>query len=244
MSQLKEIVPIAMALLIATIVPAYAQQTTPPAPQEEKEPGWWLPGELTGGAALTNNYVFRGITQSDDDPAIQGSLNYTLDTGFAGTSVYGGLWGSNVDFNDGDGAHVELDWTFGLGGEILDSGVNYTLGGIYYSYPSFQGGVNYAPDFFNGSGDAWDPNGGVKIGIPIPDQLFTLTLEGYTGHQWVDDNARFGADDYQDWKLGLSVGIKMLTLSAYYTDTNLSKSDCGGTGNCGPRAVLALGATF
>ena len=32
----------------------------------------------------------------------------------------------------------------------------------------------------------------------------------------------------------MSVGIKMLTLSAYYTDTNLSKSDCGGTGNCGP----------
>ena len=45
-------------------------------------------------------------------------------------------------------------------------------------------------------------------------------------------------------KLGLSVGIKMLTLSAYYTDTNLGKSDCGGTGNCGPRAVFALGATF
>ena len=266
MSQLKEIVPIAMALLIATIVPAYAQQTTPPAPQEEKEPGWWLPGELTGGAALTNNYVFRGITQSDDDPAIQGSLNYTLETGFAGTSVYGGVWGSNVDFNDGDGAHVELDWTFGLGGEILDSGVNYTLGGIYYSYPSrseynywevapaltyaplewltFQGGVTYSPDFFNSSGDAWYPNGGVKVGIPIPDQLFTLTLEGYTGHQWVEDNGRFGADDYQDWKLGLSVGIKMLTLSAYYTDTNLGNSDCGGTGNCGPRAVLALGATF
>lgn len=266
MSHVKELLPIAMALFIGSIVPAYAQQTTPPAPQEEKEPGWWLPGEFTGGAALTNNYVFRGITQSDDDPAIQGSLNYTLDTGFAGTSVYGGVWGSNVDFNDGDGAHVELDWTFGLGGEILDSGVNYTLGGIYYSYPSrseynywevapaltyaplewltFQGGVNYSPDFFNGSGDAWYPNGGVKIGIPIPDQLFILTLEGYTGHQWVDDNARFGADDYQDWKLGLSVGIKMLTLSAYYTDTNLGNSDCGGTGNCGPRAVLALGATF
>ncbi len=95
-----------------------------------------MPGEFTGGVALTNNYIFRGITQSDDDPAIQGNLNYALETGFAGTSVYGGVWGSNVDFNDGDGAHVELDWSFGLSGEILDSGVKYTLGGIYYSYPS------------------------------------------------------------------------------------------------------------
>ena len=68
----------------------------------------------------------------DDDPAIR-AASIIPDTGFAGTSVYGGVWGSNVDFSDGDGAHVELDWTFGIGGEILDSGVNYTLGGIYYS---------------------------------------------------------------------------------------------------------------
>jgi hypothetical protein len=36
----------------------------------------------------------------------------------------------------------------------------------------------------------------------------------------------------------------MITLGAYYTDTSLNKSDCGGTGNCGPRALLVLGATF
>jgi uncharacterized protein (TIGR02001 family) len=262
----KRILPIAVALLTAVIAsPTFAQYAAPQQ-AEEKKPGWWLPGEFTGGVALTNNYIFRGITQSDDDAAIQGNLNYALETGFAGTSVYGGVWGSNVDFNDGDGAHVELDWSFGLSGEILDSGVKYTMGGIYYSYPSrseynywevaptlayaplewltVQGGLNYSPDYFNGSGNGWYPNGGVKVGIPIPENWFTLTLEGYTGHQWIEHNDRFGADDYQDWKLGLSVGIKMLTLSAYYTDTNLSKGDCGGTGNCGPRAVLALGATF
>jgi uncharacterized protein (TIGR02001 family) len=259
MIKTKQMLPIVVALLAVAASPTRAQE-------EEKEPGWWLPGEFTGGVSVTNNYVFRGITQTDDDPAIQGTINYTLDTGIAGTSVYAGVWGSNVDFNDGDGAHVELDWTFGLTGEILDTGLGWTLGGIYYHYPAASGdnywevapalsyspfdwitvlaGLNYSPDFFNGSGEAWYPNGGVKVGIPIPENLFTLTLEGYTGHQWVDNNARFGADDYQDWKLGLSVGITMITLSAYYTDTNLDKSECSGTNNCDARAVLALGATF
>jgi uncharacterized protein (TIGR02001 family) len=243
---------------VAVAPPAFAE--------EEKEPGWWIPGEFTGGVSLTNNYVFRGITQTDDDPAIQGNINYTLDTGFEGVKVFGGVWGSNVDFNDGDGAHVELDWSFGLMGDVGDTGLSYSLAGIYYQYPA-QGDYNYwevapgltympldwltlvgqyfySPDFFNGTGAANYLAGGVKVGIPIPDNWFTLTLEGYTGHQWIDDNTKFGTDDYQDWKLGLSVGIKNITLSAYYTDTDLDKRNCGGTNNCDARAVLALSATF
>jgi len=255
----KFLLPVAVAMLAAA-QPAFAEEP------EAEEPGWWIPGKFSGTVALTNNYIFRGITQSDDDPALQGSINYAYDTGFHGLGLYGGVWGSNVDFNDGDNAHVELDWSFGLSGVIGETGINWTLGGVYYQYPGAQaynyweivptvsyapvdwvtlvGGLAYSPDNFNGTGEAYYPNGGVKVGIPIPNNLFTLTLEGYTGHQWIDDETKFGAKDYQDWKLGLSVGVKMLTLSAYYTDTSLDKSDCGGTGNCGPRAVLALSAAF
>ena len=259
MINMKRVLSLA-ALLATAALPALAQE-------EAVDAGWWLPGAFTGGVSLTNNYVFRGITQSDDDAALQGNILYTLDTGVAGTSVYGGVWGSNVNFHDGNGAQLELDWSFGLSGTIGETGVGYTLGGIYYNYPgqgdynywevaptlsyaplewlTLVGGVNYSPDNFNGTGQAWYPNAGVKIGIPIPKNWVTLTLEGYTGHQWVDKNNRFGADDYQDWRLGLSVGIKKnITLSAYYTDTSLDKHDCAGTNNCDARAVLAIGATF
>lgn len=259
MIKCKHLLPVALASL-AVIPPAFAQE-------EENELGWWVPGEFSGGVSLTNNYIFRGITQSDDNPAIQGNINYTYDTGFEGISVFGGVWGSNVDFDDGDGAQLELDWSFGLTGEIADTGVGYTLAGIYYQYPG-QGdynywefapsltyspldwlgtviNFNYSPDNFNGTGNAYYVNGGVQIEIPIPKNYFSLTLEGYTGHQWIESNSKFGAEDYQDWKLGLSVGLtKNISLSAYYTDTSLNKGDCGGTGNCGPRAVLALGASF
>jgi uncharacterized protein (TIGR02001 family) len=264
MTRTKQILPIAVALLAAAATPVLADEA------EEKEPGWWLPGEFNGSASVTNNYVFRGITQTDDNPAIQGSIGYALDTGFEGISAYGSVWGSNIDFNDGDHAQVELDWSFGFTGEIADTGLGWTLGAIYYTYPGARSnsnfdywefapalsynpidpltltfGLNYSPDYFAASGDGYYLNGGAKYDIPIPDNWFTLALAGYTGHQWIEHNNNFGTDDYQDWKLGLEVGIKSITLGAYYTDTNLNKNNCfGGSGDCGPRAVLSLTAAF
>jgi uncharacterized protein (TIGR02001 family) len=264
----KRILQIAVALLATAASPAFAEE-------QEKEPGWWLPGEFTGTVSLNNDYIFRGISQTDHNPALQGSINYTLETGILGTSVYGGVWGSNLDFNDdaannNHGGHLELDWTFGFTGNILDTGIGYTLGAIYYNYPgakhglsydywefapalnyavndwlSLTGGLNYSPDFFAGSGTGYYPNGGVTVKIPVPDNWFALSVFGLTGHQWIEHNSKFGADDYQDWKLGVTVGIKNITLTAAYTDTNLDKHECfGGTNLCEARALLSLGAAF
>jgi uncharacterized protein (TIGR02001 family) len=271
MINVKPILPIAVALLAAIAQPALAEE----APAAAEQPGSWFPGTFTGTVALNNDYIFRGISQTDHNPAIQGSINYTLDTGFYGTSVYGGVWGSNLDFNDDQannnhGAHLELDWTFGFTGNILDTGIGYTLGAIYYDYPgarnglsynywefapaltyavndwlSLNGGLNYSPDYFGGSGEGFYPNGGVTVKIPVPNNWFALSAFGMTGHQWIEHNSKFGTDDYQDWKLGLTVGIKNITLTAAYTDTSLDKHECfGGTNLCGARALLSLGAAF
>ena len=129
--------------LLLPLALAVATAAGPAVAADEEEPGSWLPGEFSGSVALTSNYMFRGISQTDNEPAIQGSINYTVDTGLLGTSVYGGVWGSNVDFKDGDQATVELDWSFGLTGEIGDTGIGWTLGGIYYNYPGARGSLNY-----------------------------------------------------------------------------------------------------
>ena len=144
MIDVKRMLPIAVALLAAAGQPVLAEE----APAATEQPGSWFPGTFTGTVALTNDYIFRGISQTDHNPAIQGSINYTLDTGFYGTSVYGGVWGSNLDFNDdaatnNNGAHLELDWTFGFTGNILDTGIGYTLGAIYYNYPGARNGLSY-----------------------------------------------------------------------------------------------------
>ena len=88
------------------------------------------------GLAGTSDYVFRGFSQTDRDPTIQGSI----DIGYG--IFYAGVWGSGLDFGPpssgfGEDAQVELDWYGGikpswnspLGKMDLDFGV------IYYNYP-------------------------------------------------------------------------------------------------------------
>ena len=53
--------------------------------------------ELSATVTATTDYDFRGITQTAQDPAIQGSIDLATDPGF-----YAGVWASNVDFGPGD----------------------------------------------------------------------------------------------------------------------------------------------
>ena len=75
----------------------------------------------------TSNYIWRGVTQTDDQAAVQGGLDYETDIG-----LYAGTWMSNVNFDGTRG--FELDLYGGYGGEF--QGFNYDVGLIYYVYPS------------------------------------------------------------------------------------------------------------
>ena len=76
-------------LLAATTAPALAQDTAPPKPFT-----------LTGNVTLTSDYRFRGLTQSDGDGAIQGTLNLNHSSG-----LYVGTFVSTID---GDGSTPAL----------------------------------------------------------------------------------------------------------------------------------------
>lgn len=217
-----------------------------------------FPGSLTGSAALTTEYVFRGISQTDEDPAVQASLDYAVDI-FENGSLYLGIWGSNVDFNDGDEAHVEIDLYGGIKGKL--DGFAWDLGLIYYAYPgadnrldydfvegkaslghdfgfaSLTGTIFYSPDFFAGSDDAVYLLG--QLAVPLPHDF---ALSAQIGHQWVSDNDRFGLPDYLTWGIGLSWTIKGITLAASYFDTDISGSRCEQI--CDARAVVSVSASF
>ncbi len=47
---------------------------------------------LGGTAALTTDYIFRGVSNTDENPAVQASF----DAGYG--IFYAGIWGSNTDF--------------------------------------------------------------------------------------------------------------------------------------------------
>ena len=58
--------------------------------------------DLAFGAAITSNYISRGITQSDDNPAFQAYMEASYGI------FYAGLWGSTVDFGDDNKAEIDI----------------------------------------------------------------------------------------------------------------------------------------
>ena len=83
---------------------------------------------FTGNAALATDYIFRGISQTGKEPAVSAGFNYGHTSG-----IFLGVWGSNVDFNDGGQAHLEFDVFGGIRREYR--GVTWELGVIHYAYP-------------------------------------------------------------------------------------------------------------
>ena len=83
--------------------------------------------ELSANASITNNYLWRGLTQSVNLPATQGGIDYSADNGF-----YVGTWISNVEYDAGDAFSYEHDVYFGYSGEA--GGIGYDGGYLYFNY--------------------------------------------------------------------------------------------------------------
>ena len=88
---------------------------------------------VSANVAFASDYVWRGMTQSDG-PAIQGGFDFEDESGF-----YAGIWGSNVNFNDGAGS--ELDYYAGYGFSLGDIAVD--IGYIAFDYPENQTGLDF-----------------------------------------------------------------------------------------------------
>lgn len=88
--------------------------------------------ELTANASVTSNYLWRGLTQSINEAAIQGGVDYASESGF-----YAGTWTSNVSYDSDDAYSYEHDMYFGFAGEA--SGVSYDVGYLYYNYDENAG---------------------------------------------------------------------------------------------------------
>ena len=90
---------------------------------------------VTYNMALHSEYIFRGYTQTHNDPALSGGVDYEHSSGF-----YLGTWLSNVswirDNSASDGGHtLEIDVYGGYAGEIGDTGIGYDIGALQYFYP-------------------------------------------------------------------------------------------------------------
>ncbi|MEY8212878.1 MAG: TorF family putative porin [Colwellia sp.] len=98
---------------------------------------------LSGNAAATSNYLWRGVEQSAGDSAISGGIDYAADSGF-----YVGTWASSLG-----GDSYELDLYAGFGGELSDN-ISYDVGFIYYAYPDAEGDADFSEVYGSVSFDA------------------------------------------------------------------------------------------
>lgn len=209
-----------------------------------------IPGELSANVGLFSEYNFRGIDQNDESPALQGGFDYSHDSGF-----YAGVWGSNVDFNDGDEANLELDFYSGVSGEV--SGVSWDLGGIYYYYPgadssldydffevagalgydfgaaAVSGSLNYSPEFFGETGDAYYY--AANVDVPLP---YDLTASAHIGYQDIDEG-----NDYTDYSLGLGYSYAGFDFTVSYINTDLDEPEECADG-CDDRIVFGISKSF
>lgn len=187
---------------------------------------------LSANVGLTSNYLWRGVSQTDDKPAVSGGIDYAMDSGW-----YAGAWVSNVDF--GDDASHEFDWYFGYGGE-LGNGLSYDLGYIYYAYPdsaesdssneydfaevhtslsfsNFTLGANYGVN--NDDGAEW-ADGALYVSLDAEFEVADgLSLAFHAGSYRFKD--AFDAGNYSDYGFSLSKNNFTLGLS----DTNMDNDD-------------------
>jgi uncharacterized protein (TIGR02001 family) len=94
---------------------------------------------VTGNFGITSDYRFRGLQQTDGDPAFQGGFDLAHSSG-----LYVGTWGSNVSsWAAGPGASTKLEIDLYGGYKTEVAGVGVDVGAIAYMYPgSSTGGTN------------------------------------------------------------------------------------------------------
>ena len=124
-----------LALAISALVGgAFAQSAPAPAPAPAPEPS-----PITANVTVVNDYRYRGISQSNFRPAIQGGFDYAHESGF-----YIGNWNSSISWI-GDGytslnpqpsAPIEMDFYAGFKKELIAPGFASDFGILQYYYPT------------------------------------------------------------------------------------------------------------
>ncbi|MGE3228523.1 MAG: TorF family putative porin [Hyphomicrobium sp.] len=209
---------------------------------------------LTGGAlaeeftwsvnaAGTSDYVFRGVSQSDEDPAFQAGIDASYGI------VYAGIWGSSVDSEFIGGSPAEVDLYAGvkpvLGPATFDFGV------IYYWYPGeenqpleqdyveLKAGVSgtFIPNLSTGFNLYWTDDGTLEsgeyfvyegnAGYTLPAVgIFTPSISGVLGYL---DHQEDDTLSYTYWNAGISLAVEKFTLDFRYWDTDTTVA--GPSGN-------------
>jgi uncharacterized protein (TIGR02001 family) len=202
--------------------------TAAPAVAEDREFGWSI---TLGG---TSDYVFRGLSFSNEDPAAQGSIDFSYGI------FYAGAWGSNLDGLSGP---WELDLYAGV--KPVWGPVTFDFGVIGYLYPAssqvledeyieLKAGASmelvknlsgYVTYYYQIENDGLIATvntfeGGLSYSLPQVG-IFEPSISGLVGTSINEDTA-LADDDYVYWNAGLSLTVEKFTMDFRYWDTDIN----------------------
>jgi uncharacterized protein (TIGR02001 family) len=225
---MKTIQKTALALAVSGLFATAAfAQTAPSAEAPEASP-------ITANVTLVSDYRFRGISQSNMKPAIQGGFDYAHESG-----LYIGNWNSSIswigDLNPGVSAPIEMNFYGGLKKEFIAPGFVSDIGVLQYAYPS-TGNLTYVnpntTELYAAQNFTFGPvTGYLKFSYSVsntfgnanssgsyyPDLtvnydtgIWGLALNAHLGYQYIAGTPTGSATSnsslysYTDWKLGVT----------------------------------------
>ncbi len=184
---------------------------------------------LSYNVGIASDYVFRGVSQTQEDPQVFGGVDLGYGVGYAG------VWASNVDFGTDDPT-VEVDFYAGIKPTVGD--VSMDFGVLYYGYSkdkglnpgkysytelkaavskpiakaTIGGAVYFSPEWPGDLGSATYVE--VNGSYPLTDKF---SLSGALGKQAIEDSA-----NYTTWNLGVAYALNdKLSLDLRYWDTDV-----------------------
>lgn len=228
----------------------YVGAGTAAAAEESTESGPLAIQNFSSTIYITTDYVFRGISFSDDDAALQGSIDWAYNGFFAG------VWGSSINGADYD---QEFDYYGGYSNSW--NGIDYTIMPIYYHFPASDdpfGGLendqfevwvtlghgfsqlpltpyftlfySWSPDFTLEDGTGNYINANIALTLP-----HGFGLDFGAGYQDVEGDGATGSGglfctpatgvlcdgySYTHWTVGLTKSLKGFNFDVRYHDTN------------------------
>ncbi|MBL8547909.1 MAG: hypothetical protein JNL81_15695 [Hyphomonadaceae bacterium] len=187
-------------------------------------------GTVSANVSLTSDYVFRGVSLSDNGPAIQGGFDYEAE------AWYAGVWGSSLS----DGMEIDvyagitpstgpIDWDLGVIGYFYPGADD---DGAEFDYAELKVGAShdfsdqltlgaaafYAPENYGDTGDALylELNGAYAMSDAL---AFTAAY----GNQNIEEpNGPDTEDDYNTWNVGGTYATHGFEIDLRYHDTDIN----------------------
>src|SRR5688572_24888562 len=211
-------------------------------------------GELNGYLTVASDYVFRGVSQSNEDPTVQAGLDYLHDSG-----VFAGIFVAHIDYPASpfrpDPGDLEIDaylgyshaaardWTWDVAllhydfpdSDSFDYAYQELAANLHYR-DRLRVGATVSDDIRGSDSTGWTSE--IELRHPLGERF---QLSGSIGRYEFE---RTDWQDYAYWDFGVSAVFDPVTVDLRYFDTSEEAETFAGRSLTGSRVVASVSVGF